>query len=137
MRAAIPLLLVLSACAAPAESEPERSPSAADEGRTAPGSSLVPASEQPTRDGGDVSITGVLGFDAIEGGCGYVETADGTRYEVVWPRAWELRSYELRSPDGTVVARVGDEVTVHGSEAEDRASICQIGPIFQASAVEG
>ena len=36
------------------------------------------------------------------------------------------------SPDGQVVAKAGDIVTVHGSEA-DMMSICQIGPIIQAT----
>jgi hypothetical protein len=38
---------------------------------------------------------------------------------------------ELVAPDGTVVARAGDAITVKGHEA-DMVSICQIGPIIQA-----
>ena len=55
---------------------------------------------------------------------------------MLYPDGWELRMspLELIAPDGTVVARAGDEVTVRGAEA-DMASICQIGPIIQATEV--
>ena len=36
------------------------------------------------------------------------------------------------SPSGEVVAKAGDVITVHGDEA-DMMSICQIGPIIQAT----
>jgi hypothetical protein len=76
----------------------------------------------------------VLRSDAIEGGCAYVQTADGQKYEVIPPDGWELRKAPAAvvSPDGQVVAKAGDIVTVHGSEA-DMMSICQIGPIIQAT----
>jgi hypothetical protein len=82
------------------------------------------------------TYTGVLGSDAIEGGCVYLQAADGTRYEVIYPDGWELRKapVELVAPDGRVVARAGDEVTVTAHEA-DMASICMIGPIIQATEV--
>jgi len=75
----------------------------------------------------------VLGADSIEGGCSYLQTADGQRYEIIPPDGWELRkgAAELVAPDGTVVARAGDAITVKGHEA-DMVSICQIGPIIQA-----
>jgi hypothetical protein len=78
----------------------------------------------------------VLGSDAIEGGCAYLQAPDGGKYEVIYPDGWELRlaPLELVAPDGTVVARAGDEVTVRGAEA-DMASICQIGPIIRATEV--
>jgi hypothetical protein len=134
MRVALTLLLSLAACG-PAGSDASPSPEP-DRGRP---SSLAPASTQPTRvDAGGDTITGVLGADAIEGGCAYLETADGTRYEVIWPDGWELQAspLELRDPEGAVVAEAGDEVTVRGEEATDMASTCQIGPIFRATGVE-
>ena len=83
------------------------------------------------------NLTGVLGLAEIETGCPYLESADGTRYEVMYPDGWELQRSPLRlvAPDGTTVARAGDEVTVRGSVAGDMASICQIGPIFRATEV--
>lgn len=130
MRNAMPLLFLLTACA-PAGSDPT-SPDASQPSA----GSLTPSSEQPTLNDDVTSITGVIGSDTIEGGCGYVETDDGTRYEIIWPDGWELRGSELRNPDGTVVERAGDEVTLHGHEAEEIGSTCQIGPIFQATRVE-
>jgi hypothetical protein len=82
-------------------------------------------------------LSGVLGADTVEGGCGYLEADDGTRYEVIYPDGWRLEPspLQLTSPDGTVVARGGDEVTVRGGLGTDIASICQIGPIFRAEEV--
>ena len=86
--------------------------------------------------GPDATYRGILGADAIEGGCTYLQTADGQRYELIPPDGWELRkgAAELVAPDGSVVARAGDAVTVTGHEA-DMVSICQIGPILQATEV--
>lgn len=106
-----------------------------------PSATLVPASVQPSAGdpvtGGD-RVKGVLGADSVEGGCDYLEAADGTRYQVRYPDGWELSlsPLELRSPEGDVVARGGDEVTVTGRVDTEMASICQIGPIFRATAVE-
>jgi predicted RNA-binding protein with EMAP domain len=93
------------------------------------------ASELPAPDGEELS--GVLGLDSIEGGCAYLETADGTRYEVIYPTGWNLdrASGALRDPTGAVAAGPGDVVTVRGHVATDMVSICQIGPIWQASEV--
>jgi hypothetical protein len=84
-----------------------------------------------------VELAGRLGSDSVEGGCAYLEAADGTRYQVVYPDGWTLEPapVQLIGPDGAVHARVGDIVTVRGAVADDMASICQIGPIFQATDV--
>jgi hypothetical protein len=81
-------------------------------------------------------LTGVLGADSTEG-CAYLETEDGTRYEVIYPDGWTLdrAGPTLTDPDGSVVARGGDEVAVRGSLADDMASTCQVGPIFRATEV--
>ena len=99
----------------------------------APGSSLELASPQPSRAGAETTYTGTLGADSIEGGCSYLQTAEGQRYELIPPDGWQLDkgSAQLTGPDGAVVARAGDAVTVKGHEA-DMVSICQIGPIIQA-----
>jgi hypothetical protein len=83
------------------------------------------------------TVTGRLGFDDIEGGCSFLEADDGTRYEVVYPDGWTIDRMlaELRGPGGQL-AGAGERVTVRGAVATDRSSICQIGPIFVASAVE-
>jgi hypothetical protein len=82
-------------------------------------------------------VTGRLGFDDIEGGCSFLETDDGTRYEVVYPDGWAIDRMlaELRGP-GDQVAHAGASITVTGGLAIDRSSICQIGPIFVATSVE-
>lgn len=138
---ALDCALAIAACAAPAGNPtetptPEQRAVESHEPTSTP--SLELASEQPSREpaGGD-ELTGVLGADTIEGGCGYLQTDDGTRYQVIYPEGWdlELSPLQLTSPDGEVVARGGDEVTVRGSVSTDMASICQIGPIFQATMV--
>ncbi len=101
-----------------------------------PSPSLELASQQPSKSGPAGTYTGMLGSDAIEGGCAYLQAPDGRKYEVLYPDGWTLRKapLELAAPDGQVVARAGEEVTVRGTEA-DMASICQIGPIIQATEV--
>jgi hypothetical protein len=138
---ALACALSIAACAAPAVN-PTETPTPEQRPVESPGptptASFDLASEQPSREstGGD-ELTGVLGADSIEGGCGYLQTDDGTRYQVIYPEGWdlELSPLQLTSPAGDVVARGGDEVTVRGSVATDMASICQIGPIFQATEV--
>ena len=102
--------------------------------------SLALSSVQPSRapSGAEGELTGILSADSIEGGCGYLHASNGTRYQVIYPDGWNLQlsPLQLTSPGGEIVARGGDEVTVRGSEATDMASICQIGPIFRATAVE-
>ena len=95
--------------------------------------SLELASQKPSVVGADTTYSGVLGADSIEGGCSYLQTADGKRYELIPPDGWQLDkgSAQLTGPDGAIVARAGDAITVKGHEA-DMVSICQIGPIIQA-----
>ncbi|MGH2386083.1 MAG: hypothetical protein ACRDGB_13690 [Candidatus Limnocylindria bacterium] len=137
-------LVLLAACAAPAgEPSPSLSPTQSPD----PTEEATPVEESPSPEpslspvepdvGGEDVLTGLLGADAIEGGCAYLQTADRTRYEVIYPDGWELRMspLELISPQGEVVATGGDSVSVRGSEAGDMASICQIGPIFRAAEV--
>ena len=125
-------LVLLTACAQSGVASPSGSPRAE---HTDPTLRPEPVSEEPMT--GD-ALTGILGADTVEGGCGYLRTDDGTRYEVIYPEGWtlSLNPLELTAPDGEVVARGGDEVTVRGREANDMGSICQIGPIFEATGVE-
>lgn len=130
-------IFLLAGCTGPTSDGTELTRSASPGGResTPPSSTLRPASDQPIRED---TLTGILGADSIEGGCAYLETADGTRYEVIYPRGWDVTvsPLQLTNPDGQIVARGGDEVSVRGSETTERASTCQIGPIFQATSVE-
>lgn len=91
-----------------------------------------------TEDAGETTITGALAGDPeLEGGCVWLETEEA-RYEVLWPDGWEADTdpIELRNPEGDVVAREGDELRVTGQQADDVATTCQVGTIFEASAVE-
>ena len=122
--------LVVTACAAP---------SARDEPTSSPRSTPVAPSTEPSPspvDRGSDTIVGLLGGEEIEGGCYFVETDDGTRYEVIWPDGWMIDARgNLLDPTDEVVARPGDELTVRGQIAGDMGSICQIGPVFRASGV--
>ena len=118
---ALACAFVLAACAAPAGNPtetptPEQRPVESTEPTPTPSFDL--ASVQPSREptAGD-ELTGVLGADSIEGGCGYLQTDDGTRYQVIYPAGWDLAlsPLQLTSPAGEVVARGGDEVTVRGT----------------------
>jgi hypothetical protein len=134
----LPLLLatLLVACAAPATDEPSSPRSTpAETPEPSPTRSPRQPSPSPSQRGSD-TIVGRLGGEDIEGGCSFVQTDDGTRYEVIWPEGWRIDARgNLVDPTDQVAARPGDELTVHGQIAGDMASICQIGPIFRASAV--
>lgn len=109
------------------------SPSAGGASPAAPSPTLELASPKSPPTGGN-TYTGVLRSDAIEGGCAYLLAADGQKYEIIPPDGWELQKAPAAvvSPNGQVVAKAGDVITVHGNEA-DMMSICQIGPIIQAT----
>jgi hypothetical protein len=99
----------------------------------------APVEEDDAEAVDDMDLVGVFsGEPDLEGGCAWVETRDGTRYEVLWPDGYEV-SWEpltLLGPDGEVVAESGDEVGLTGAVDEDAVSFCMIGPIFEATAVE-
>ena len=82
-------------------------------------------------------FSGILSIDSIEGGCPYLEAADGTKLQVLYPEGWQLNKspLELIAPDGSVHSKGGDLVSIKGSKADNMASICQIGPIIQATEV--
>lgn len=110
------------------------SESAADDEFTLPaGSGLADKSIAPP----SRSVTGVLSFDDIEGGCAFLETADGAKYEVIYPAGWVLdrAAATLRGPAGQIV-QAGGALTVRGQVATGRSSTCQVGRIFEATSVE-
>ena len=124
-------VIALSGCAA--GSGPTASPSQ----RATPSPSDEILSPAPSAPGKETTISGTFGSDAIEGGCAYLQTPDGTRYEVLYPDPWTLERgpFRLVGPNGDVAARGGQTITVRGSVANDIASTCQIGPIFRATEV--
>ncbi|MDP8970437.1 MAG: hypothetical protein M3N52_08100 [Actinomycetota bacterium] len=83
------------------------------------------------------ALSGTLGGDAgLEGGCAWLDTPHG-RYEVLWPSGYRIDQQPLRliGPDGRVVAEAGDPLTVEGVAAQDMASFCQVGQLWEATAV--
>jgi hypothetical protein len=123
-------LVIAAACSvAPGGSTPPSAPAAASVGPSA-SLSVVPAANP-------ADYSGILSMDAIEGGCAYLQSDDGQKLQVIYPNGWELKKspLELIAPDGSVHSKGGDRVSVNGSEAHDIATICQIGPVIQASEV--
>ncbi len=107
----------------------------------------TPGDEEPRDDtrtdepeeGRALQITGTFDGDPqLEGGCAWVDAPDGTRYEVLWPEGYEVDFDRMRllGPEGEEVAASGDTVTVEGAVAEDMASFCMVGTLFEATAVE-
>ena len=125
--------LLLAACSAAGASP---SSSAAAPAASPSISLLTPGPSKLAPDAGS-TYTGVLSSDAIEGGCAFLQAADGRKLEVLYPEGWTLQKspLELLAPDGSVHSRAGDTVSVKGAEATDMGSICQIGPIIQATEV--
>lgn len=119
----------------PTETTPTVEPSPTDE--------PTDPTEEPT-DMDDESratqqLTGTLGGDQqLEGGCAWLETRDGARYEVFWPEGYQLEwsPLQLVGPDGEVVAGEGEQITVAGRTSTDMASICMVGTIFEATEVD-
>jgi hypothetical protein len=127
----VSLALILLACSTGSDPEPtgdEIVVMPSGTGGSFPAKSGAPAT---------MTVTGVLGFDDIEGGCWFVGDSGGTSYQVVYPDGWTLDRAlgELQGPAGQKV-RVGESLTVRGAVATDRSSTCQIGPIFVATEVE-
>ncbi len=143
------MLLIVAACsAAPGASSPAsaESPSASPPATVSPSisPSLPVESSRPSASlsavpGIGTVYSGILSMDAIEGGCVYLQAAGGRKLQVLYPDGWSISKdpLELTAPDGSVHSRGGDRVTIRGSEATDMASICQIGPIIQATEVLG
>ncbi len=133
------LCLLLAACTGAASGPSDfPNPSAPTSLLPSPtSSSQSPTPRASTPAGGD-ELVGTLGYDGIEGGCPYVEAADGTRYQVQYPDGYSIdpSSGDLIGPDGSVVAPLGSELALRGVVRGDVGSICQIGPIFEAFEVQ-
>jgi hypothetical protein len=112
---------------------------AAGPGQTEPPVEGPPVDEPAGEQADAINIEGVLAGDPdLEGGCVWVEADDGN-YEVIeWPAGYEAQPdpVQLLGPDGEVVAEEGTLLRLDGRVAEDMMSICQVGTLFQATAVE-
>ena len=123
----------IAACSTSGGSTPSSAP---------PSAPLVarPSVSLTSKPGGvTADFSGILSMDEIEGGCAYLQAADGRKLQVIYPDGWELKKtpLELVAPDGSVHSKSGDLVAVKGSEATDIATICQIGPVIRATEVLG
>lgn len=86
---------------------------------------------------GSEMLEGTLGGDAqLEGGCAWLETEDG-RFEVMYPDGYEVAFDPLRllGPGGETLAEEGQTIRVEGAQAPDMVSVCQVGPLFEATEV--
>lgn len=125
MRTIVLLVVLLAACGGqqaddPAMQSPPGTPAEDAEGAPAP----------------EETLTGTLGGDSqLEGGCAWLDAGD-TRWEVTYPEGYEVtfEPLELTGPEG-VIAEEGATVTVVGAPQDDAVTICQVGPVWQATDV--
>lgn len=122
MRIVVLLVVVLAACAGQqGEDQVVQSP---------------PASAVPDAPVEGEILTGTLGGDPqLEGGCAWLQAGD-TRWEVTYPQGYEVTFHplQLSGPDGAV-AEEGATVTVVGEPQPDALTVCQVGPVWQATEV--
>ena len=84
----------------------------------------------------DRILTGKLGGDAtLEGGCAWLDDGE-QRWEVLYPEGYAVTfdPLTLTGPEG-VVAEEGATVTVTGEPQDDAVTICQVGPVWEATDV--
>ncbi|HSK97454.1 MAG TPA: hypothetical protein VK891_12620 [Euzebyales bacterium] len=137
---ALMLMAVLAGCQldtgqqAPA---PLPSASASEVTPHTPAASEPAPSEAPPSAPDGTSLTGVLGGDAqLEGGCVWLETDEG-RVEPLWPTGYTATTDpgRLLDPPGEQVAEEGDRITITGGPAQDVATICQVGEVWNVTEV--
>jgi len=83
-------------------------------------------------------LRGTLGGDAqLEGGCTWLDTNSGERVQVLYPEGYEATADPVRlvGPDGAEIAGAGDLVEIEVGGRPDVSTICQVGPVVQATAV--
>ena len=128
MRIIMLLVVVLAACAGQSSDDPVmQSPPAAP-------ATDAPAGSEPPAVGR--TLTGTFGGDAqLEGGCAWIDDGE-TRWEVTYPQGYSVtfEPLTLTGPDGPV-AEEGDTLTVAGEPQTDVVTICQVGPVWQATDV--
>jgi hypothetical protein len=99
-----------------------------------------PAAGTQLNDAELTSLTGMLRANGeLEGGCAWIET-DGGQYDIDWPEGYTVDfaadPITLTGPDGETVATIGDQLTVEGAVNPDVMTICQVGPVFEATSVQ-
>lgn len=81
-------------------------------------------------------LTGTLGGDAqLEGGCAWLDDGE-TRWEVSYPEGYRI-SFDpvtLHGPEGPI-AEEGAAITVAGARQDDAVTVCQVGPLWEATEV--
>lgn len=132
--------LVLAGCdVAPGGATPARDPNrSAPAASEATPSDLAPSLPAPTDDPDGQTVTGTLGGDAqLEGGCVWIETADGN-IEPLLPDGYSTTTdpVALIGPGGNVIAEEGDRVTLTGAPAFDVMTICQVGAVWRVSEIK-
>ncbi len=90
-------------------------------------------------------LSGRLGGDSqLEGGCDWLDAVgprpgeeEASRFEPLWPQGYYVTFNPVRlwSPEGRIVARERDVVTVVGRRRPDVATICQVGPVFEVQRI--
>ena len=81
--------LLMAGCSGGASSSGPAEPTATPPAASPSGSLELTSPKAPA--GAETTYTGVLRSDAIEGGCAYVQTVDGQKYEVIPPDGWQLQ----------------------------------------------
>jgi hypothetical protein len=137
---ALMLMAVLAGCQLdPGQQPPAPLPSASasEVPPSAPAGGGPAASEEAPSASAGTSLTGVLGGDAqLEGGCIWLETDQG-RIEPMWPAGYTVTTdpVTLLDPQGEPVAEEGDRITVTGGPAQDVATVCQVGEVWNVTEV--
>ena len=127
----VPFLFVLAIAACSASPAASTPPSPTSAAAASPSGSL---SEKP---GVTADYSGILSMDTIEGGCPFLQADNGDKLQVIYPDGWQLNKspLELVAPDGSIHSKGGDVVSIKGSKSDEMVSICQIGPIIEATEV--
>jgi hypothetical protein len=117
--------------------QPNPSPTPAPLVTTSPPGPSTGSTREPTNPQATHTLSGTLGGSAsLEGGCAWLET-EQDRIQVRYPEGYRVAFDPLRllGPDGAVVAREGEQVTITGSPAQALLTVCQVGELWQADEV--
>lgn len=85
--------------------------------QSTPSQTLLPSLPPPIKEE-LMTLTGILKFTEIEGGCYFLETPEGEKYELLDNKE-NLKKF------------LGQEITLKGNIRDDMFSICMLGSIFE------